>query len=931
MRLTAEKKGAYVYALEFAFDWGIVNTIRAIKANPAVQSSFVFVDGKWRFNDLALLPYLKEAFPDMQVSTEVEVASAGFQTFKTEDERRRQRAIDIKGRLETDFVVNGIKGDLYGYQKVAVEFLVNSGGRGLIADEMGAGKTLSALGYVAHTGVRKTLVICPAVVRGVWRKEVAKWTRLKSNVIEPSTKLTIDLWNSADVHIISYHSLKKHFDVLKALKIDCLICDESHRCLPYGAEVQTLTGPMTIGGIVDCNEDVYVASCTPSNHVVEYRKVLGRSRRLSADPMVLIKHEYGEFICTKNHRVWSGAGYKEASSLSGGDTLCVLREREIDEKERKIHGQVLQPPLCVDIGMEFPADETCPEHETAKAVTEEEVPRLLKHVQLPVKGPRDKQETDLLRRGVLGQVEDVVSGKAGTVQTHSREVACDKEGPRRVSHFREAKKSSLGKDDPAEQRPRVSSKGSCRNEEVVGGESHIPASRWKREAYEGADSSVCPNGVSGGVDGARYTDYRSSGQIQVPTTSVQGRLGPPRREVSYRGRRQQSPYEEVEVFGQEEREGTVCSRVESVTVLEQGSERGAGEGGGGDPFVYSIEVEGNHNYFADGVLVANCKEPKTQWTKLTLILAKNVPNFLALTGTPVLSRPKELFTTLYAIAPQEFSDYWKFMRRYCDPKRNHFGWTFNGATNQEELRDRISSYFIRRTKEEILPYLPAKVYVDVPLPLDDETANEYRLAEDDFIRYLENNKDTKTKVATVLTQMGELRRLSSVGKIGGVIDFVENLIESGKKVILFSAFNEPIKQLKEYFGDKAVMIIGETKSKERDIAVDKFQEDAGVRVFLGGLISSGEGITLTAADTTIFIDRDWVPAHRSQAEARMHRPGTKHTSVTIYDIYTEGTIDERMKTVSESKMAVFEKLFGDSTGVEKEMVGGVLDSYKKPV
>lgn len=928
MRVVAEKEGKYLYALEFPFDWDIINHIRAIKTDPT-QPALSFIGGKWRFSDLGLLPRLKAVFPNLSVSTEIEVAAAKHATFKTGDERRRQRAAEIKSKLTTDFVVNGVKGELYGYQKAAVEFLVNADGRGLIADEMGVGKTASALGYIAHTGVKKTLVVCPAVVRGVWRKEILKWTKLKSNVIEPSTRLTIDMWNASDVHIISYHSLKKHFEALKAFKIDALICDESHRCLPYGSKVTTLSGALSIGDIVNRDEDVYVASCNPLGHVLEYRKVVGKSRRLRTDPMVVIKHEYGEFTCTENHRVWTDSGYKEAIRVSSGDTLLALWENEASEKEREIHSQVLQPALRRDVGVELTRDADCPRQEATEAGDKEEVPHLQEDVQLPLQRNKNERKKNLLRRILLGQVADVIPRKAELVQGHYGQVEDKEEIIGGILGVRETQEDTFGEDDQDEQGQKFSCSGNGRGEKVEEDPPHVPAQRGKRASHQGTNSSLHSAEFSGGLDGTRHTYVSRSAQVRVPTPGIQGGSSPSAHKTGYRGRRRQSPDEEMAVSGQEKRRSIISSRVESVKVLEQGSEQGAGEGGGGDPFVYSIEVEGNHNYFADGLLVANCKEPKTQWTKLVIMLSRNIPRFIALTGTPVLSRPRELFTTMHAIAPQEFPDMWKFFHRYGDPKKTSWGWKFDGATNQEELKSRIETFFIRRTKAEVLPFLPPKVYVDVPLPLDDETDDAYALAEKDFVSYLEGNRETRINVATALTRMMELRRLASVGKISGVIDFVENLIESGKKVILFSAFNEPLKELADYFGNQAVMIIGETSGADRDIAVDRFQEDASVKLFLGGLISASEGVTLTAADTTVFIDRDWVPAHRLQAEARMHRPGTKHTSVTIYDVYTEGTIDEVMKDVSDAKMAVFDKLFGDSTGAEKEMVSGVLDSYRK--
>ena len=96
-----------------------------------------------------------------------------------------------------------MKYKLLPYQEVGVQFFVDNNGRGLLADQMGLGKTAQALSYVAQKKDQKIMVICPALVKGVWENETKLWTNLKPLVINSKSKLTIKYFNDHDIIILN--------------------------------------------------------------------------------------------------------------------------------------------------------------------------------------------------------------------------------------------------------------------------------------------------------------------------------------------------------------------------------------------------------------------------------------------------------------------------------------------------------------------------------------------------------------------------------------------------------------------------------------------------------------------------------------------------------------------------------------------------------
>jgi SWI/SNF-related matrix-associated actin-dependent regulator of chromatin subfamily A-like protein 1 len=319
-------------------------------------------------------------------------------------------------------------------------------------------------------------------------------------------------------------------------------------------------------------------------------------------------------------------------------------------------------------------------------------------------------------------------------------------------------------------------------------------------------------------------------------------------------------------------------------------------------------------------------------TKLAKRLGRNITKTILLSGTPFLSRPAELFNGLNLIDPKTWFDYYSYGRRYCNGHMGRFGWDDKGATNIGELQERISPYFIRRTKKEILPDLPEKKFINHPVELDEVTRKKYKMAEEEFGRFLVSVKN-KTQVeaarslqAEKLVKLGALRQLTSMGKINVSAELIEDIVDNGEKMVVFSSYNEPLEQLYEKFKDKALLITGKTDAKERDDLVNRFQTDDSIRIMFGGIKSAGVGINLTKATTALFIDYSWTPADHAQAIDRIHRIGSTSDYITIYQLYSKKTVDEYMYKLLERKQVLFDQLIDG-----KEVPESVGKSYTSSI
>lgn len=310
------------------------------------------------------------------------------------------------------------------------------------------------------------------------------------------------------------------------------------------------------------------------------------------------------------------------------------------------------------------------------------------------------------------------------------------------------------------------------------------------------------------------------------------------------------------------------------------------------------------------------KNDKAARTKAVKKLAKGVKYFIALSGTPIVSRPIEFYNVLKLISPTLFPNRWHYAMRYCAAKNNGYGWDFSGASKTEELHRMISGVImIRRKKQNVLKELPDKLWSYVPFELDNY--NAYSKAKNDFINWLKEMKGNKAaeraEGAQTLVQLSYLKKLAIEGKLQQAVSWIKEFFEStDEKLVVFAIHKKVIDELLKTFSGMAVKVDGSLSSIQKQEAVQKFQNDSKVRLFIGNIQAAGVGITLTAASHIAFLELPWTPGEVVQAEDRCHRIGQKNT-VNVYYLLADNTIDMDLAKLIDSK---------------RKVVGAVLDGKK---
>jgi SWI/SNF-related matrix-associated actin-dependent regulator of chromatin subfamily A-like protein 1 len=316
------------------------------------------------------------------------------------------------------------------------------------------------------------------------------------------------------------------------------------------------------------------------------------------------------------------------------------------------------------------------------------------------------------------------------------------------------------------------------------------------------------------------------------------------------------------------------------------------------------------------------KNPQAQRTKAALELAGSLPSDalrLALTGTPILNRPEELVAQLRALGRlREFGSGARLARR------------FRSAGSDDRLHWNLRSRcYVRRTKKQVLPQLPAKRHDTVPILLSNE--HEYRLAEQDVVAWLQSlpldlgTIDAKVAAALraeQLVRLNNLRQLAAGGKLPTALAWIADFLASGEPLVVFAEHIAIQKALIERF-PKSVHILGADSSQKRQDAVDAFQREDGPQLIVCSLKAASQGITLTRASNVAFLELDWTPARHDQAEDRLHRIG-QESAVTAWYLLAPDTIDETMAELLERKRSVINAVTDGQVHDDERIVDAVV-------
>lgn len=330
------------------------------------------------------------------------------------------------------------------------------------------------------------------------------------------------------------------------------------------------------------------------------------------------------------------------------------------------------------------------------------------------------------------------------------------------------------------------------------------------------------------------------------------------------------------------------------------------------------------------------KEPTSAQSKGLHEIGAQANYRLILTGTPVTNSPLDFFSQYKFLNQSIFGPSWyAFKARYAVEGQgvNHTtGKTYNqviGYRNLAELTEKAHAVAFRVTKKQALD-LPEEVDQRLYCELEPEARKIYEQLKRDAIAELEGLPAVTASHIIVrmlrLSQIcggyvktdtdgyeddpnaGKLVRISKA-KWELLQDTLKDVLEvPGKKVVIFARFTAEIRDIVGlcqtlYGPDSYRLIDGSVPSSERGPAVEAFQKDPAVRIFVAQIQTAGLGITLTAADTAIFFSYDFSYANYEQAKARIHRIGQRHVTNYIH-LIARDTIDEEVLAALQHKKDV---------------------------
>lgn len=794
------------------------------------------------------------------------------------------------------------------YQAKGVRKIHHFGGRALIADEMGLGKTLQSLLF-AHevSDARPIIAICPASLKWNWEREAIDHIGMRSHVIEGRTPpLKFKLRHP--LVIINYDLLQYWLWELLQLQPQLVILDECHKlgnkstiqtktsqrlcrdvpyvlglsgtplmnrpaelfsvlhilrpeiynsrtafeeryckrewkpwgwqakgatnveelhkkllttCFPFATQIRCREGMVPIGTIVEEKRVTEVLCYDHSSNQICWRPILAHSKRTSPSRLVRVKHTRGEFISTCDHLVWTTEGYQRAETLAPGVLLSSL-SKEIQSPDTRTpnHNPILFDSMLARRGN--PKRKSLNKNDDDKMGTTATNFPSLSELQRT-------DQTKILFHPMLATIQRSpgLGGSQRSIQNSSRSLQMVfQENHTERPQFIKTTNSTMETLQPL----------LCSTHTLVQNQNRESNSPPLENL---AASKKTPQGIRmAGIVPRSWNSFPSfERSIREGETSFSdGRSCQEEIQIGNRSRWAEPHDKTTTGTRQLENFSTGTSRVESVEILQPGNRRW--------PFnsseenqVYDIEVEGCHNFFANGTLVHNC--------------------------------------------------------------------------------------MIRRRKKDVLQDLPTKSRHVVTLDVPDR--QEYDAAERDFIGWLMKHSAMaarKANKAEALVKMGYLKRLAARCKLPSVLDWIDEfLAESDEKLILFGIHKTIIRTIHERYQRQAVFVDGSVIGKDRQHAVNQFNDNTRTRLFIGNIQAAGVGWNCTSSSVVAFAELGWKPGEHTQGEDRVHgiKRGQEGIRSRAYYLIGRNTVESDLCRLLQEKQRVLDGTLDGIVGDEDSL------------
>lgn len=340
------------------------------------------------------------------------------------------------------------------------------------------------------------------------------------------------------------------------------------------------------------------------------------------------------------------------------------------------------------------------------------------------------------------------------------------------------------------------------------------------------------------------------------------------------------------------------------------------------------------------------RSPTAQMTQVAFgsETSSGIPSRLrmAMTGTPMTNRPKELWQIIHWLDPITWSDYGRFAWKYCGGSTGG-SWTDKGCSNAAELQQKLkSTIMVRRLKRDVLKELPPKTRTVIPVPnrfgdsglmwkheLRDWCERMARAkAMMEISKATDNPDDYERAQAGVLAAIESgakssagMRIETAIKKLDDAFQIIDDGIESEGKVVIAAYHQAVIAKIAEKYPD-GIVINGTVDPSRRDTLIQRFQKDPNCKTAIIS-IPVASGMTLTAASTIYFLEESWMPGEILQAEDRIHRIG-QEDHVNVIHIVMEGSIEEVVAEQNLRKQRMIDAVLDVDPDKGREMIEPVI-------
>lgn len=325
-------------------------------------------------------------------------------------------------------------------------------------------------------------------------------------------------------------------------------------------------------------------------------------------------------------------------------------------------------------------------------------------------------------------------------------------------------------------------------------------------------------------------------------------------------------------------------------------------------------------------------------TQLLMEICRHRDHIIGLSGTPMLSKPIQLFPMAHILRPDKFKSIMSYATKYCQPQIKYGKWDFGGVRKLKMgvLNRRITKYFmIRRLKTDVLDDLPQVTHTVIPLNLPKASLRQYEEAGMNFRGWLRGHDPSKMAGAIhaeALAKVNYLKLMAARLKMPQVIGWTDDLLQTGQKLIQFGIQVELVKELYKKFSPNSVIVNGSVVGRHRQDAIDRFNNDDSCNLFAGNIDAAGTNWSCTSASNVAAFELAWNPGVHNQAWQRCHgiNRGQEGVGVNSYYLVARGTLEERVCELLQEKQTNINSIIdGSADAIDFSIQEKLLEAIRR--